>query len=78
MSAMKESTAYANKIAKEENDKRSEGQGAARRRSTRRPRKSGMALQEGAGAGAQEDGVAHRRRLINSIYKETGFDPTKL
>ena len=61
--AMKEATAYANKIAKEENDEcAGRGQESrARPRSTRRRRPSAMALKKAMVHGAQGDGVAHRQ-----------------
>jgi C4-dicarboxylate-binding protein DctP len=44
-----------------------------------RPPAEKPGVQEGHGQGAQGDGVAHRRRRwIQSVYKETGFDPAKL
>jgi C4-dicarboxylate-binding protein DctP len=60
--AMKESTAYANKIAKEQNDKDLEavkktGKTQVYVLTSRRA----DGLQEGAGAGACEDGIAHRQ-----------------
>jgi hypothetical protein len=60
--AMKESTTYANKIAKEQNDKDLEAVKKTGKTQVYVPdsrREAG--LQEGAGAGACEDGVAHRQ-----------------
>jgi C4-dicarboxylate-binding protein DctP len=54
--AMKESTVYANKIAKEENDKALEGQGSGKTAGLCADAGRAPGVQEGDGPGAQEDG----------------------
>jgi TRAP-type C4-dicarboxylate transport system substrate-binding protein len=64
--AMKEATAYANKIAQEENDMSLEGvKKSGKTRSMCRPRKS-AGVQEGDGAGAQSKMAAASARIICS------------
>ena len=77
--AMVESTAYANQIAKEENDKSLEAvqKCSARPRSTA-DRRGKDRLQESLVPVHQEDGIAYRRRPDPVDHKETGFDPAKL
>ncbi|MBF0309463.1 MAG: TRAP transporter substrate-binding protein [Magnetococcales bacterium] len=77
--AMMEATAYANQIAKEENDKALEGVKASGRTQVvvltpeqRLEWKKAMVKVHGEMA----DRVG--RELLESIYKETGFDPAKL
>ncbi|MBF0155232.1 MAG: TRAP transporter substrate-binding protein [Magnetococcales bacterium] len=77
--AMMEATAYANQIAKEENDKALEGVKASGRTQVveltpeqRLAWKKAMVKVHGEMA----DRVG--RELLESIYKETGFDPAKL
>ncbi len=76
--AMQESTTYANQIAKEENDKALEGVRASGKTEIHTPTDAEKA--------AFKKGLApvHKKMesrigadLIQSIYKETGFDPSK-
>jgi TRAP-type C4-dicarboxylate transport system substrate-binding protein len=59
--AMKEATVYANKIAKEQNDKDLEGVKKSGKTQVTCLTAEERGLQEGAGAGACEDGIAHRQ-----------------
>jgi C4-dicarboxylate-binding protein DctP len=77
--AIKESTDYANKIAKEENE--------AALEAVRKSGKTEVAVLSDAEKAAFKKALApvHKKMasrigadLIQSIYKETGFDPAKL
>ena len=77
--AMKESTVYANQIAKEENDKALAGVRASGKTEIYEP------TAEEKAAFKKAFMPVHKKMesrigadLIQSIYKETGFDPAKL
>jgi len=77
--AMKESTAYANKIAKEENDTSIEAVKKSGKSEVFTPSAAEKTALKKALVPVHEE-VASRvgKDLIQSIYKETGFDPAKL
>jgi C4-dicarboxylate-binding protein DctP len=77
--AMKEATAYANKIAKDENDHALEQVKKAGKTQVHVPTAQERAAIKKALVkvhGEMESRIG--RDLIQSIYKETGFDPAKL
>ncbi len=77
--AMKQSTKYANDIAKEDNDKSlEEVQQVGQEPGLRADRAEKLALQEGHGAGAQEMAGRIGKENIDNVYKATNFDPNKL
>jgi len=77
--AMKESTEYANKIAKEENDQAIEAVKKSGKSEVFAPSAAEKTALKKALIPVHEE-VASRvgKDLIQSIYKETGFDPAKL
>ena len=77
--AMKEATAYANKIAQEENDMALEGVKKSGKTTVYAPTKEEKLAFKKAMATVHVK-MADRvgKDLLQSIYKETGFDPTKL
>jgi C4-dicarboxylate-binding protein DctP len=77
--AMKESTAYANKIAQEENDMALEGVKKSGKTTVYAPTKEEKFAFKKAMAPVHVK-MADRvgKDLLQSIYKETGFDPTAL
>jgi C4-dicarboxylate-binding protein DctP len=77
--AMKESTEYANKIAKEENDQSIEAVKKSGKSEVFTPSAAEKTALKKALIPVHEE-VASRvgKDLIQSIYKETGFDPAKL
>jgi len=77
--AMKEATAYANKVAKEENDKDLEKVKASGKTAVYVPTKEEKLVFKKAMAPVHVK-MADRvgKDLLQSIYKETGFDPNKL
>jgi C4-dicarboxylate-binding protein DctP len=77
--AVKESTAYANQIAREENDKALEAVRASGKTEIHAPTAEEMAAFKKALVPVHKK-MASRigADLIESIYKETGFDPAKL
>jgi C4-dicarboxylate-binding protein DctP len=77
--AMKESTVYANKIAQEENDKSLEGIKKSGKTKVYVPTKEEKLAFKKALAPVHTK-MADRvgKDLLQSIYKETGFDPNKL
>ena len=77
--AMKESTVYANKIAQEENDMALEGVKKSGKTTVYAPTKEEKFAFKKAMAPVHVK-MADRvgKDLLQSIYKETGFDPTKL
>ena len=77
--AMKEATAYANKIAKEENDQALEAVRKSGKSQVVVPTaQEKMALKKALVKTHDEVGGRVGKDLIQSIYKETGFDPGKL
>lgn len=77
--AMKEATAYANKIAQEENDKSLEGVKKSGKTTVYAPTKDERLAFKKALAPVHTK-MADRvgKDLLQAIYKETGFDPNKL
>ena len=77
--AMKESTVYANKIAQEENDKSLEGIKKSGKTQVYVPTKEEkLAFKKAMVPVHQKMENRIGKDLIQSIYKETGFDPAKL
>jgi C4-dicarboxylate-binding protein DctP len=77
--AMKEATAYANKIAKEENDQALEAVKKSGKSQVVVPTaQEKAALKKALVKTHDEVGGRVGKDLIQSIYKETGFDPGKL
>ena len=77
--AMAESTAYANQIAKEENDKSLEAVRASGKTEIHTPTAEEKAAFKKAFAPVHKKMESRiGAELIQSIYKETGFDPAKL
>ncbi len=77
--AMKESTDYANKIAKEENDMSIEAVKKSGKSEVFTPSAADkLALKKALIPVHQEMASRVGKDLIQSIYKETGFDPAKL
>jgi C4-dicarboxylate-binding protein DctP len=77
--AMKEATAYANKIAREENDQSLEAVKKSGKSQVVVPSaQEKMALKKALVKTHEEMGGRVGKDLIQSIYKETGFDPGKL
>jgi C4-dicarboxylate-binding protein DctP len=77
--AMAESTVYANQIAKEENDKALEGVRASGKTEIYEPTAEEKAAFKKAFMPVHKKMESRiRADLIQSIYKETGFDPAKL
>ena len=77
--AMKESTVYANKIAQEENDKSLEGIKKSGKTQVYVPTKEEkLAFKKAMVPVHQKMEGRIGKDLIQSIYKETGFDPAKL
>lgn len=77
--AMKESTVYANQIAKEENDKALEAVRASGKTEIHTPTAEEKAAFKKAFAPVHKKMESRiGKELIESIYKETGFDPAKL
>ena len=77
--AMKESTVYANQIAKEENDKALEAVRASGKTETYTPTAAEKAAFKKALLPVHKKMESRiGAELIQSIYKETGFDPAKL
>lgn len=77
--AMKESTEYANKIAKEENDMSIEAVKKSGKSEVFTPSAADkLALKKALIPVHQEMASRVGKDLIQSIYKETGFDPAKL
>ena len=77
--AMKESTVYANKIAQEENDKSLEAIKKSGKTQVYVPTKDEkMAFKKALVPVHQKMEGRIGKELIQSIYKETGFDPAKL
>ena len=77
--AMKESTEYANKIAKEENEQSIEAVKKSGKSEVFAPSAAEKtALKKALIPVHQEVGARVGKDLIQSIYKETGFDPAKL
>jgi len=76
--AMKESTAYANKIAQEENDRALDGVKKSGKTTIYSPTKEERAAFKKAMAPVHTK-MASRigQDMLNAIYKETGFDPAK-
>lgn len=77
--AMKEATVYANKIAQEENDKSLEGIKKSGKTTVYAPTKEEKLVFKKAMAPVHVK-MADRvgKDLLQSIYQQTGFDPTKL
>ncbi len=77
--AIKESTVYANQIAKEENDKSLEAVRASGKTEIHTPTAEEKAAFKKAFAPVHKKMESRiGKDLIESIYKETGFDPAKL
>jgi C4-dicarboxylate-binding protein DctP len=77
--AMKEATAYANKIAKEENDQSLEAVKKSGKTAVYTPTpQEKLALKKALVKVHTEMESRIGKDLIQSIYKETGFDPAKL
>jgi C4-dicarboxylate-binding protein DctP len=77
--AMKEATAYANKIAKEENEQALEAVKKSGKTQVSVPTPQEKAAMKKALVKTHEEvGGRVGKDLIQSIYKETGFDPGKL
>ncbi len=77
--AMKESTEFANKIAKEENDRALEGVRQAGKTEIYTPTPAErMALKKAMLKVHKEMESRIGKETIEAIYKETGFDPNKL
>jgi C4-dicarboxylate-binding protein DctP len=77
--AMKEATAYANKIAQEENDKSLEGIKKSGKTTVYAPTKEErMAFKKALVPVHAKMADRVGKDLLQSIYKETGFDPSKL
>jgi C4-dicarboxylate-binding protein DctP len=77
--AMKESTAYANKIAKEENDHALEGVKKSGKTTVYVPTKEErMAFKKAMAPVHTKMADRVGKDLLQSIYKETGFDPNAL
>ncbi len=77
--AMKESTVYANKIAKEENDAALEGVKKAGKTTVHVPTKEErMAFKKVLVPVHQKMESRIGKETIQEVYKETGFDPSKL
>jgi C4-dicarboxylate-binding protein DctP len=78
-SAMKESTAYANKIAKEENDSALDGVKKSGKTTVYVPTKEErMAFKKAMAPVHAKMADRVGKDLLQSIYKETGFDPNTL
>ena len=78
-SAMKEATAYANKIAQEENDKALEAIRRSGKTQVHTPtREEKLAFKKAMLPVHQKLEARIGKDLIQSIYKETGFDPAKM
>jgi len=76
---MAESTVYANQIAKEENDKALEGVRASGKTEIHTPTAEEKAAFKKAFVPVHKKMESRiGADLIQSIYKETGFDPAKL
>jgi C4-dicarboxylate-binding protein DctP len=76
--AMKEATAYANKIAKEQNDKDLESVRKSGKTQVYVPTKEErMAFKKAMVPVHQKMEARIGKELIQSFYKETGFDPSK-
>lgn len=77
--AMKDATDYANKIAKDENDQALEAVKKAGKSEVFVPTaQEKVALKKALVKTHEEVGTRVGKELIQSIYKETGFDPGKL
>ena len=77
--AMKESTAFANKIAKEENDAALDGVKKSGKTTVYVPTKEErMAFKKAMAPVHAKMADRVGKDLLNSIYKETGFDPNTL
>jgi C4-dicarboxylate-binding protein DctP len=77
--AMKESTDYANKIAKEENDQALEKVKASGKTQIYTPTAAErMAIKKAMMKTHKEMESRIGKEIIESVYKETGFDPSKL
>lgn len=77
--AMKEATVYANKIAQEENDNALEGVKKSGKTTVYAPSKEErMAFKKAMAPVHTKMADRVGNDLLQSIYKETGFDPTKL
>lgn len=77
--AMKESTDYANKIAKEENDQALEKVKASGKTQIYAPTAAErMAIKKAMMKTHKEMESRIGKEVIESVYKETGFDPSKL
>jgi C4-dicarboxylate-binding protein DctP len=77
--AMKESTVYANKIAKEQNDKDLEAVKKTGKTQVYVPTaEEKHGLQEGLAPVHVKMESRIGKDLLQSVYKETGFDPNKL
>jgi C4-dicarboxylate-binding protein DctP len=77
--AMKEATAYANKIAQEENDMALEGVKKSGKTTVYVPTKEErMAFKKAMAPVHVKMADRVGKDLLQSIYKETGFDPNKL
>ncbi len=77
--AMKEATTYANKIAKEENDAALEGVKKSGKTQIHTPTKDErMAFKKALAPVHQKMESRIGGDLLKAIYKETGFDPSKL
>ena len=77
--AMKEATAYANKIAKEENDSALEKVKASGKTQVYQPTPAErLALKKAMAKVHKEMESRIGKEVIQEVYKETGFDPSKL
>jgi C4-dicarboxylate-binding protein DctP len=77
--AMQESTDYANKIAKEENDQALEKVKASGKTQIYAPTAAErMAIKKAMMKTHREMESRIGKEIIESVYKETGFDPSKL
>jgi C4-dicarboxylate-binding protein DctP len=77
--AMKEATAYANKIAQEENDTALEGVKKSGKTAVYVPTKDErMAFKKAMAPVHAKMADRVGKDLLQTIYKETGFDPNKL
>jgi C4-dicarboxylate-binding protein DctP len=77
--AMKEATAYANKIAQDENDTALEGVKKSGKTAVYVPSKDErMAFKKAMAPVHAKMADRVGKDLLQTIYKETGFDPNKL
>jgi hypothetical protein len=75
---MAEATKVANETPQGQPGRAGQGQGLGQDHRLRAQQGRALPAEEGHVPGAQADGLAHRRRDHQDIYKATNFDPTKM